>query len=90
MIGDQVSYRGNIHTHTTDSDGDAEPEKVVEWYNNHGYDFLVLSDHNHLTILEYLARQNEAPGLLMVPGGEITLRTDSENIPFHLGAVGIS
>jgi len=56
LIGDQVSYRGNIHTHTTESDGDAEPEKVVEWYNNHGYDFLVLSDHNHLTILEYLAR----------------------------------
>ena len=88
-MGDQVWYRGNIHTHTTESDGDAEPEKVVEWYNNHGYDFLVLSDHNHLTILEYGARQNEAPGLLMVPGEEITLRTGSENIPVHLGAVGI-
>ena len=89
-MGDQVWYRGNIHTHTTESDGDAEPEKVVEWYNNHGYDFLVLSDHNHLTILEYGARQNEAPGLLMVPGEEITLRTGSENIPVHLGAVGIN
>ena len=43
-------YKGNIHTHTTESDGDADPEKVVGWYRRHGYDFLVLSDHNHLTI----------------------------------------
>lgn len=42
-MGNQGWYRGNIHTHTAESDGDAEPEKVVEWYNNHGYDFLVLS-----------------------------------------------
>ena len=45
-------YKGNIHTHTTESDGDADPEKVVGWYRRHGYDFLVLSDHNHLTIFE--------------------------------------
>ena len=25
-------YRGNIHTHTTESDGDAEPAKVVSWF----------------------------------------------------------
>ena len=43
-------YKGNIHTHTTKSDGDEDPEKVCEWFENHGYDFLVLSDHNHLTI----------------------------------------
>jgi hypothetical protein len=38
--------RGNTHTHTLWSDGDAPPETVVAWYVDHGYDFLVLSDHN--------------------------------------------
>lgn len=38
--------RGNTHTHTLWSDGDAPPETVVAWYADHGYDFLVLSDHN--------------------------------------------
>ncbi len=39
-------YRGNTHTHTLWSDGDAAPEAAIEWYAAHGYDFLVLSDHN--------------------------------------------
>lgn len=49
----QQWYKGNIHNHTTESDGDASPEKVCEWFESHGYDFLVLSDHNHLTLLDY-------------------------------------
>jgi hypothetical protein len=41
-------YKGNTHTHTLWSDGDAAPEHVADWYRSHGYDFLVLSDHNIL------------------------------------------
>lgn len=40
--------RGNTHTHTLWSDGDGAPEEVVSWYREHGYGFLVLSDHNVL------------------------------------------
>ena len=25
-------YKGNIHTHTTESDGDEDPHKVTSWY----------------------------------------------------------
>jgi hypothetical protein len=39
-------YRGNTHTHTLWSDGDAAPEAAVAWYRDRGYHFLVLSDHN--------------------------------------------
>ena len=42
-------YRGNVHTHTLWSDGDSAPEAAVDWYVSHGYDFLVLSDHNVLS-----------------------------------------
>lgn len=41
-------YKGNTHTHTLWSDGDAAPELSVKWYKDHGYDFLALSDHNLL------------------------------------------
>ncbi len=42
-------WKGNTHTHTYWSDGDAAPEHVIDWYVRHEYDFLVLSDHNILS-----------------------------------------
>lgn len=45
-------WRGNTHTHTYWSDGDAAPEVVAEWYKASGYEFLVLSDHNGLSVGE--------------------------------------
>lgn len=41
--------KGNTHTHTLWSDGDAAPEWAVAWYKDRGYDFLCLSDHNILS-----------------------------------------
>jgi hypothetical protein len=38
-------WRGNLHTHSTLSDGALAPEKVVEAYKSAGYDFMMLSDH---------------------------------------------
>ncbi|MEE2885772.1 MAG: CehA/McbA family metallohydrolase [Chloroflexota bacterium] len=78
-------FKGNLHTHTTKSDGDAEPEWVAHWYKNHGYDFLVLSDHNHRTILE-----QEVDGLLMVPGEEVSASIEMGQIPIHINGVGVT
>ncbi len=38
-------YRGNLHTHTTLSDGELTPAEVVATYRKNGYDFIALSDH---------------------------------------------
>jgi hypothetical protein len=38
-------FRGNIHTHSTRSDGALPPEEVARCYRDSGYDFLCLSDH---------------------------------------------
>lgn len=38
-------YRGNLHTHSTRSDGMLPPEEVVAAYRGQGYDFLALTDH---------------------------------------------
>jgi hypothetical protein len=42
-------YRGNLHAHTLWSDGNDYPESVIDWYRNHGYQFLALSEHNLLS-----------------------------------------
>lgn len=39
-------YKGNIHCHTTDSDGCLTPAEVVELYRKKGYAFLAISDHD--------------------------------------------
>lgn len=38
-------YRGNLHTHSTRSDGARSPEEVVATYRQAGYDFIALTDH---------------------------------------------
>ncbi len=38
-------YRGNLHTHSTNSDGVLELEDVCGRYRDAGYDFLALSEH---------------------------------------------
>ena len=82
-------YKGNIHTHTTESDGDAEPHKVVSWYRRHGYDFLVLSDHNHLTVLDYAGRRRfKRP--LMVRGEEVSANIQVGEVPIHINGIGLS
>ena len=84
-------YKGNIHTHTTKSDGDEDPIKVTEWYKAHGYDFLVLTDHNHRTILDY-GNETETPETpLMIPGEEVTMNIQNNDVtvPVHINGIGI-
>jgi hypothetical protein len=73
-------FKGNTHTHTTESDGDASPTQVVRWYREHGYDFLVITDHDKVTRLE-------APGILLIPGEEVTDRLPKKSL--HINAIGI-
>ncbi len=86
-------YKGNLHTHTDQSDGDAEPEVAVRWYRDHDYDFLVLSDHNHVTLYEHAESDPGKP--LMIPGEEVTVNIPRPAwdhplpAPVHVIAIGI-
>ena len=90
-MADTRWYKGNLHTHTNLSDGDASPEVAVRWYRDHDYDFLVLSDHNHLTIYEHAESDSGAP--LMIPGEEVTVNLPQPGqrhlTPVHVIAIGI-
>ncbi|MEJ7809585.1 MAG: CehA/McbA family metallohydrolase [Gemmatimonadaceae bacterium] len=63
--------KGNTHSHTTMSDGDSPPEVVARWYKTHGYQFLVLSDHNVFTDPKTLAGLTDS-SFLLIPGEELT------------------
>lgn len=41
-------YKGNLHTHTTLSDGKQTPQERVKAYREKGYSFLAITDHNLL------------------------------------------
>jgi len=38
-------FRGNLHTHSTGSDGKLSPQEVCRRYQAEGYDFIALTDH---------------------------------------------
>jgi hypothetical protein len=81
-----IWYKGNTHAHTTESDGDSSPELVARWYKDHGYDFLVLSDHNVFTDPTTLAHLVDE-SFLLIPGEEVT--SSFENASVHVNGLNI-
>ena len=41
-----IWLKGNIHSHSTFSDGSLTPEQMKDAYRHHGYDFLAVTDHD--------------------------------------------
>jgi hypothetical protein len=80
-------FKGNTHCHTTNSDGDETPQNVVKWYWNHGYHFLVITDHDVLTDIKPLNTE-EFDNFLLIPGEEISDKYDGA--PLHLNALNIA
>ncbi len=82
-------YKGNTHTHTLNSDGDSTPDEVVRWYREHGYQFLVLTDHNYLTSVDGLnALHGAAEKFLVVRGEEVTSSVNSKAV--HINGLNVS
>lgn len=77
-------YRGNLHTHTINSDGDSPPYDVVAWYKRNGYQFLVITDHNTFTDPAPFDT-NPNDNFLLIGGEEIT-----NDKVVHVNAIGIS
>lgn len=64
--GDGKFFKGNLHTHTEISDGKRPVAEVVKIYNNLGYDFLAITDHNRVF------KSNEFnDSIYIIPGLEI-------------------
>ena len=63
--------RGNLHTHTTNTDGQNKPQSVIDKYARLGHDFLAISDHDIYTAGKQYRTWNNK-GMIMMPGNEIS------------------
>lgn len=74
--------RGNLHAHTTRSDGRLEPQALIDAYAARGYDFLALSDHDLFTGPDEYAAWDDR-GMALLPANEIS--RDGVHL-LHVGA----
>lgn len=61
-----VWLKGNLHSHSTVSDGDYFPQALIDIYADHGYDFVSITDHNIYMSHEGLNTR----GLILLTGVE--------------------
>lgn len=80
-------WRGNLHTHTTRSDGRAEPKDAVAAYADAGFDFVVLTDHRRIPEPEDLVPPRE--GFLVIPGTELDFIDRETGLPYHIVCIGV-
>ena len=77
-------FKGNLHMHTTNSDGAMSPEDAIALYRENGYDFVAITDHRQF------CPPCEKDGILVLSGGEYnTGITPAEGI-VHIVGVGMT
>lgn len=76
-------FKGNLHTHTTNTDGRKPPEEVLDIYQAQGYDFIALTDHWKRTVDEPYMKDN----MLVMTGTELDYTLPGQVI--HIVGVGV-
>lgn len=61
-------HKGQLHCHSTQSDGEISPKEVCEKYKNAAYSFVALSDHNTTTNTSTY----QSKGFITIPNNELT------------------
>ena len=84
-------YKGNLHTHSTRSDGGLSPEDVCAFYQRLGYDFLSITDH----FMEQFGwpitdtRPQQTPDFTTLIGAELHAGRTSVGETWHILANGL-
>lgn len=78
-------HKGNLHCHSTRSDGALEPDDVAMLYRQRGYSVLALSDHRRVTDLSHLA----GPDFLPLAAMELDGKDPLTNGPYDMLALGL-
>ena len=83
-------YKGNLHTHTTRSDGKLDPEATKAFYRGEGYDFLALTDHWKYNENSEIG-ENDENNLLILSGAEYNFNgEDVVSGVFHIVGIGMT
>lgn len=68
--------KGNIHSHTTQTDGLCPPDQQIRDYCAKGYDFFSITDHNMVVNSKCFAGDTD---ILLIPGWERDVRHHVKN-----------
>ena len=71
--------KGELHCHTTRSDGQGDPADVIRMYKEHGFDFLALTDHRRYNY-ENFAPETE---ITIIPGMEMDRNLPGPGVHCH-------
>lgn len=84
-------YRGNLHTHSSLSDGKLAPEEVCKRYRERGYDFICLSDHfmPHYNYPIADTRAYRTNSFTTILGAECHAPATEHGEKWHILAVGL-
>ncbi len=84
-------YRGNLHGHSTNSDGHWTPAEFIRQYRQNGYDFVALTDHctddHGYDITD--TRPFRSADFTTLIGAELHPGQIESGSPWHLLAVGL-
>ncbi len=84
-------HRGNLHTHSTNSDGILSPQDVCKRYQAEGYDFIALTDH-FVGLFDYPISDTSAfrnEHFTTIPGAELHTGSMENGHLWHILAVGL-
>ncbi|MEM9755560.1 MAG: PHP domain-containing protein, partial [Pseudomonadota bacterium] len=84
-------WRGNIHGHSTRSDGAWSPEDVCAAYAREGYDFIALTDH-FLARFDFPITNTTAlrtDDFTTILGAEVHAPETARGMEWHILAVGL-
>lgn len=65
-------YKVNLHTHSNLSDGKWSPEEIKEWYKEHGYSAVAITDHDLFVPHNELTDES----FVMLNGFELGMHTE--------------
>ena len=78
--------RGCLHVHTTNSDGRKTPQEVVDFYRDHGFHFVALTDHGKVTPPDSV----DSRGLTIITGAEVGAGKSAVQSTYHWVLVGMT
>ncbi len=78
FIGTKKMLKGALHCHTTRSDGEDDPAKVIDYHREHGYDFMAVTDHRRYNYRNF----SDLP-MTILPGMEMDWNLPGPGVHCH-------
>lgn len=72
--------RGDLHIHSTASDGAHSPQEIVVLAKNRGIDVVALADHNSVSGIDEASEAAINYGISVIPAVELSTRYNGESI----------